>query len=197
MAHLQLDNGAHRHFGDLKNVAIEKGSNIGSFRRRACYVTLSTCMLTNAIKEQQGAANGAYSSRSATSGVLGADSHPSAQGPSIGARFEHTQTWVWAQFSQEEPPHSPLARKKKATRRNVTQESNEDGPGFLNSTGMLNEGFKVGRNCCITPTFSGVPNKQGKIKSGYITLAFSGARAGWNCYVTPPFSCVPNKRDQK
>ena len=32
-----------------------------------------------------------------------------------------------------------------------------------------------GQNCNVTPVFSGVPNKGGKITNGYITLAFSGA----------------------
>ena len=39
-------------------------------------------------------------------------------------------------------------------------------------------GPKRGQNCYVTPTFSGIPNaKRGdKIRSGYLTPAFSGAQ---------------------
>ena len=41
-------------------------------------------------------------------------------------------------------------------------------------------GPKRGRDCYVTPAFSGIPNtKQGeKIKSGYLTPAFLGAQKG-------------------
>ena len=39
-------------------------------------------------------------------------------------------------------------------------------------------GPKRGRNCYVTPAFSGIPNanREEKIRSGYLTLAFSGAQ---------------------
>ena len=37
-------------------------------------------------------------------------------------------------------------------------------------------GPKRGRNCGITPAFSGIPTKGNKIRSGYLTPAFSGAQ---------------------
>ena len=61
---------------------------------------------------------------------------------------------------------------------------------------LPSRGPKRGRNCYVTPAFSGVPNaKRGdKIRTGYLTPAFSGPRRGWNCYVTPAFSGVPNAK---
>ena len=43
---------------------------------------------------------------------------------------------------------------------------------------LPSRGPKRGRNCYVTPAFSGIPNaKRGeKIRSGYLTLAFSGAQ---------------------
>ena len=40
---------------------------------------------------------------------------------------------------------------------------------------LPSEGPTGGRKCYITPAFSGVPKRGDKIKSGYLTLAFSGA----------------------
>ena len=53
-------------------------------------------------------------------------------------------------------------------------------------------GPKRGRDCYVTPAFSGIPNtKQGeKIRSGYLTPAFPGAKTGRECSVTPTFSGV-------
>ena len=45
----------------------------------------------------------------------------------------------------------------------TTKRGFKDCPGFLNSTGRL--GPKRGRECYITPAFSGVPNKGNKIRS--------------------------------
>ena len=59
---------------------------------------------------------------------------------------------------------------------------------------------KGGRKCYVTPTFSAVPNakRREKIKSGGLTLVFSGSKRGRKCYVTPAFSAVPNaKRGEK
>ena len=43
---------------------------------------------------------------------------------------------------------------------------------------LPSRGPKRGRNCYVTPAFSGVPNAKRweKIRSGYLTLAFSGAQ---------------------
>ena len=43
------------------------------------------------------------------------------------------------------------------------------------ASALPSRGPKRGCNCYITPTFSGVPNKVDKIRSGYLTLAFSVA----------------------
>ena len=45
----------------------------------------------------------------------------------------------------------------------VSKHGFKDCPGFLNSTGRL--GPKRGRECYVTPAFSGVPNKGDKIRS--------------------------------
>ena len=61
-------------------------------------------------------------------------------------------------------------------------------------------GPKRGRNCYVTPAFSGVPNaKRGdKITSGYLTPTFSGAQKRAELHITPAFSRVPNaKRGEK
>ena len=43
---------------------------------------------------------------------------------------------------------------------------------------LHSQGPKRGRNCYVTPAFTGIPNaKRGdKIRSGYLTFAFSGAQ---------------------
>ena len=44
--------------------------------------------------------------------------------------------------------------------------------------------------------FLGVPSKGDKIKSAYLTPAFSGAASGRKCCVTLALSGDPNKRDK-
>ena len=39
---------------------------------------------------------------------------------------------------------------------------------------LSSRGVRIGRKCNITPAFSGVPRRGDKIRSGYITRAFSG-----------------------
>ena len=48
----------------------------------------------------------------------------------------------------------------------------------MTTSPLPSPGPKRGRNCYVTPAFSGIPNaKRGeKIRSGYLTLAFSGAQ---------------------
>ena len=58
---------------------------------------------------------------------------------------------------------------------------------------LPSRGPKRGQNCSVTPAFSGVPNKGDKIRSGYLTPAFSGAQKRANRYITPAFSGFPNK----
>ena len=43
---------------------------------------------------------------------------------------------------------------------------------------LPSQGPKRGRNCYVTPAFSGIPNakRREKIRSGYLTPAFSGAQ---------------------
>ena len=43
---------------------------------------------------------------------------------------------------------------------------------------LPSQGPKRGRDCCVTPAFSGIPNpkREEKIRSGYLTPAFSGAQ---------------------
>ena len=56
---------------------------------------------------------------------------------------------------------------------------------------------KRGRDCGVTPAFSGIPNtKRGeKIRSGYLTPAFlGGPKRGRDRYVTPAFSGIPNTK---
>ena len=51
-------------------------------------------------------------------------------------------------------------------------------------------------NCYITATFRGVPNKADKIRSGYLTLAFSGAHKRVVLLRNPCILGVPNKGGQ-
>ena len=48
----------------------------------------------------------------------------------------------------------------------------------------------------VTPALWGLRNakRADKVKSGYLTPAFSGAEKRRNCYVTPAFSGAPNAR---
>ena len=39
---------------------------------------------------------------------------------------------------------------------------------------LPSRGPKIGQNCCVAPTFFGVPKRGDKIRSGYITPTFSG-----------------------
>ena len=59
-------------------------------------------------------------------------------------------------------------------------------------------GTKRGRNCNVTPAFSGVHNaKRGeKIRSGCLTMPSRVPTNGWNCYVTPAFSRVPKQGNE-
>ena len=43
---------------------------------------------------------------------------------------------------------------------------------------LPSQGPKRGRNCYVTPAFSGIPNakRREKIRSGYLTRAFAGAQ---------------------
>ena len=54
----------------------------------------------------------------------------------------------------------------------------------------------MGRNCCATSEFSGVPRKGDKFRIGYITPAFSGRTSYQNGYMTPTFSGIPRKGDK-
>ena len=76
---------------------------------------------------------------------------------------------------------------------------------ILESRGFRTKGTKsplpsrrptMGTNCYITPTFSGVPNRGDKIRSGYLTLAFSGPTRGRNCYITPAFPALRHKGEK-
>ena len=64
---------------------------------------------------------------------------------------------------------------------------------------MPSRGPKSGRNCYVTPAFSGVPSKEDKIRSGYITLAFSGAqkRAEMRCNPDVPRGPQVGGQNQK
>ena len=46
------------------------------------------------------------------------------------------------------------------------------------SSPLLSRWPKRGRNCCVTPAFTGIPKakREEKIRSGYLTFAFSGAQ---------------------
>ena len=58
------------------------------------------------------------------------------------------------------------------------------------------QGAKSGRNCFVTPAFSGVPNKGDKIRSGYITHAFSGAQKWAELLRNTGVLGVPNKGEK-
>ena len=65
---------------------------------------------------------------------------------------------------------------------------------------LPSRGPKRGRNCYVTPAFSGVPNaKRGdKIRNGYLTPAFSGAQKRAELLRNPYKLGVPNaKRGDK
>ena len=53
-----------------------------------------------------------------------------------------------------------------------------------------------GRNCYVTPAFSGVPKRGDKIRISYLTLPCRGPKGGQKGYVTPAFSGVPKRGDK-
>ena len=60
--------------------------------------------------------------------------------------------------------------------------------------GTNQSGPKRGRNCYITPTFSGIPKHRGtKSELAASILPSGGPKSGRKCYITPAFSGVPNK----
>ena len=60
--------------------------------------------------------------------------------------------------------------------------------------GKIRSGPQVGLPATWSPPWS--PTKGNKIRSSYLTLAFSGPKRGRKYYVTPAFSRVPNKGEQ-
>ena len=69
----------------------------------------------------------------------------------------------------------------------------------LATSPLPSRGPTSGWNCYITPTFSGVPSKGGKIKSSKVVTSPRlswGPTSGRNCYITPAFSGVPSKGDK-
>ena len=93
---------------------------------------------------------------------------------------------------------------------NATSPLHSRGPP---TNGADQSGPKRGRKCYITPAFSGVTNKGGKIKAGpkegrNATSPLhsrrsptkgtnqSGPKRGRKCYITPAFSAVTNKGDK-
>ena len=60
---------------------------------------------------------------------------------------------------------------------------------------LPSRGPTSGRNCYITLAFSGVPKQRDKIKSGYLTPAFSGAHKWAELLRNPSFSGVPKQGD--
>ena len=58
-------------------------------------------------------------------------------------------------------------------------------------------GPKRGRNCYVTPSFSGVPNKWDKIRSGYLTPAFLGTQKRAELLCNPWILGGPQQRGQK
>ena len=56
------------------------------------------------------------------------------------------------------------------------------------ASSLPSRGPRRGRNCYVTPAFSGVPNKRDKFKNEYPTPAFSGARKRAEFLCSP---CIP------
>ena len=62
---------------------------------------------------------------------------------------------------------------------------------------LPSRGPTTGRNCYITPTFSGISNKKGtKSEMVALTLPSRGPKRRPNCYVTLAFSGISSKGEQ-
>ena len=64
------------------------------------------------------------------------------------------------------------------------------------ATPLLSRGPRSGQICYVTPALLEVPRRGDKIKSGYITLAFTEARKGVALLRNPCVLWSPQKRGQ-
>ena len=118
---------------------------------------------------------------------------PSSVAPGGGGRSKARQSLLSLLLLLK---HSSRRRRRKEVHLRITCGDKSE----VATSPLPSRGPRRGRNCYVTPAFSGVPNaKRGdKIRSGYLTPAFLGATRGRDCYVTPAFSGVPNaKRGDK
>ena len=73
---------------------------------------------------------------------------------------------------------------------------NEGGKPRVVTSPLPSRGPTRGQNCYVTPAVSGVSNEGDKIKSGYLTNAFSGAHNWEELLHNPCMLVVPQARGQ-